>query len=88
MARPSVSPLLSKIRRAFARDGDPERAQGMQAYMKSSMPFHGVARAANACDLQRVFPEHEVARVRRGETPCSRSGAARDFARSATARSS
>jgi 3-methyladenine DNA glycosylase AlkD len=42
MARASVSPLLSKIRRAFAREGDPERAKGMQAYMKSAMPFHGV----------------------------------------------
>jgi 3-methyladenine DNA glycosylase AlkD len=34
--------LLSKLRRALRRAGDPVRAPAMQAYMKSAMPYHGV----------------------------------------------
>jgi 3-methyladenine DNA glycosylase AlkD len=34
--------LLETLRRALARAGDPERAAGMQAYMKSTMPYQGV----------------------------------------------
>mgnify|MGYP001197212135 FL=1 len=40
MARPSR--LLLALRRELASLGDPERARGAQAYMKSAMPFHGV----------------------------------------------
>ncbi len=35
-------PFLSAVRDALAAAGDPVRARGAQAYMKSSMPFHGV----------------------------------------------
>jgi 3-methyladenine DNA glycosylase AlkD len=34
--------LLAKLRNALQRAGDPVKAQAMQAYMKSSMPYHGV----------------------------------------------
>jgi 3-methyladenine DNA glycosylase AlkD len=35
--------LADAVRAALAAAGDPERARGAQAYMKSAMPFHGVA---------------------------------------------
>ena len=34
--------LADAVRVALAAAGDPERARGAQAYMKSAMPFHGV----------------------------------------------
>lgn len=37
-----VDPLLASVRRAFRAQADANRAKQMQAYMKSSMPFHGV----------------------------------------------
>ena len=36
------APVVTAIREALAGAGDPERAAGQQAYMKSSMPFHGL----------------------------------------------
>ena len=41
-AWPRPSRLLLALRRELAVLGDPERARGAQAYMKSAMPFHGV----------------------------------------------
>jgi 3-methyladenine DNA glycosylase AlkD len=38
----SVAPLVSAIREALRDAADAERAPGMQAYMKSPMPFRGV----------------------------------------------
>lgn len=35
--------LLQRLRRELARVADPARAPKMQAYMKSAMPYHGVA---------------------------------------------
>ena len=35
--------LVSALRRAFAAHADAARAVPMQAYMKSAMPFHGIA---------------------------------------------
>jgi len=34
--------LIDAVRRELAQAGDPERARGQQAYMKSAMPFRGV----------------------------------------------
>jgi 3-methyladenine DNA glycosylase AlkD len=34
---------VDAVRNAFAANTDPDRAPGMQAYMKSSMPYYGVA---------------------------------------------
>lgn len=39
---PPPTPLLLALRSRLASLGDPERALGAQAYMKSAMPFHGV----------------------------------------------
>ena len=35
--------LLAQIRVALAEAGDPDRAQAQQAYMKSALPYYGVA---------------------------------------------
>ena len=35
--------LLMKLRETLQHAGDPVRAPGMQAYMKSAMPYHGVS---------------------------------------------
>ena len=40
VARPT--PLLLALRARLAALGDPGRARGAQAYMKSAMPFHGI----------------------------------------------
>lgn len=39
---PRPTPLLRALRARLAALGDPARARGAQAYMKSAMPFHGV----------------------------------------------
>jgi 3-methyladenine DNA glycosylase AlkD len=38
---PADAPLVESVRAALADAGDPTVAVGQQAYMKSSMPFHG-----------------------------------------------
>lgn len=60
MAGSSVPPLLAKIRRSFAREGDPERGKAMQAYMKSAMPFHGVPAPRMRAICKELFAAHEV----------------------------
>lgn len=35
-------PLLPRLRKALQHVGDPAKAPAMQAYMKSTMPYHGV----------------------------------------------
>ncbi len=47
------SALLPNVRRALRAAADPARAAKMQAYMKSEMPYHGVA----APELKAVFRE-------------------------------
>ena len=47
---PTASALLNTLRRELRAVADPTRAAGAQAYMKSAMPYHGVA----ADDLRRV----------------------------------
>jgi 3-methyladenine DNA glycosylase AlkD len=59
-ARASVPALLSALRRAFAREADPTRAKGMQAYMKSTMPFHGVPAPRMRAICKQVFAAHDV----------------------------
>ena len=60
MARSAAPPLLAEIRRAFAREGDPERGKAMQAYMKSAMPFHGVPAPRMRAICKEVLRAHEV----------------------------
>jgi 3-methyladenine DNA glycosylase AlkD len=47
------SRYLKAIRAALAREADPKKAPTMQAYMKSEMPYHGVASA----DVKRIGRE-------------------------------
>ncbi len=49
--------LLAAIRADLEAAGDPERAVQQQAYMKSEMPFHGVA----SPDLKRLLRPHLAA---------------------------
>ena len=42
MADSTVVALAHELAAALSRAGDPQRARGQQAYMKSAMPFHGV----------------------------------------------
>src|SRR4051812_22047911 len=60
MARGALDPLLAKIRRELAREADAERAKGMQAYMKSEMPFHGVPSPRMRAISKKVFAAHAV----------------------------
>lgn len=41
--RAAVARLLDALRASFAAHADPVRAPAMQAYMKSALPFHGIA---------------------------------------------
>jgi 3-methyladenine DNA glycosylase AlkD len=49
------SKLLQTLRRELRAAGDPERARGAQAYMKSTMPFHGVGAVPMRAICKRVF---------------------------------
>lgn len=40
-----VEPFVEEVRNALAAHGDPERAEGQQAYMKSELPYYGVTSA-------------------------------------------
>ena len=58
MARPTR--LLLSVRRELAARGDPERARGAQAYMKSEMPFHGVGAVPLRATCRELFATLEV----------------------------
>ncbi len=49
--------LLQALRRELARIGDPERAKGAQAYMKSAMPYHGVSAKPQRAVFKEVFAD-------------------------------
>jgi 3-methyladenine DNA glycosylase AlkD len=49
--------LVSAIRIALEAAGDPERARAQQAYMKSSMPFHGISSPALKALLRPVLTD-------------------------------
>jgi 3-methyladenine DNA glycosylase AlkD len=55
-----VSALLRRLQRELAKEGDPARAAAMQAYMKSSMPFHGVPSPVTRKICKKVFAEHAI----------------------------
>jgi 3-methyladenine DNA glycosylase AlkD len=52
--------LLTVLRRELSAAGDPARAAGARAYMKSAMPFHGVDVPTLRAICRRVFAEHPV----------------------------
>jgi len=52
--------LVAAVRRAIGEAADPQRAPGMQAYMKSSMRYRGVAAVPLAKVCRAVFREHPL----------------------------
>jgi 3-methyladenine DNA glycosylase AlkD len=52
--------LLEKLRRAMRRARDPARAIAQQAYMKSTMPYHGVANPQMRTICRAVFADYAI----------------------------
>lgn len=55
-----ASPLLLRVRRELRRVGDPRRALGAQAYMKSAMPYHGLSAPVLRTVCKRIFADIEL----------------------------
>ena len=53
--------LIPKLRRALKQAGDPVRALGMQAYMKSAMPYYGVPTPTMRTLCKATFADVEFA---------------------------
>ncbi|HEX6937152.1 MAG TPA: DNA alkylation repair protein [Actinomycetes bacterium] len=53
--------LVEQVRRGLAEAADPARAPAMQAYMKSTMPFHGVAAPQARRVFRAAFDAHPLA---------------------------
>ncbi|GAA0265142.1 DNA alkylation repair protein [Cryptosporangium japonicum] len=51
---------MAAVRAALTAAADPDRAPGMQAYMKSTMPYLGVPKPVRAKALKPVFVEHPL----------------------------
>jgi 3-methyladenine DNA glycosylase AlkD len=56
-----VTELATRIRAELAAAADPARAPGMQAYMKSTMPYLGVRMPELRAVCKQVFAEHPLA---------------------------
>ncbi|WP_410616775.1 DNA alkylation repair protein [Amycolatopsis sp. lyj-109] len=52
--------LVKAIRAGLAELADPAKAPAMQAYMKSAMPFRGVAKPQRSTLLKRVLADHTL----------------------------
>jgi 3-methyladenine DNA glycosylase AlkD len=52
--------IVSDVRAALASAADPVRAIGMQAYMKSALPFRGVQKPERVRVLREVFASHPL----------------------------
>ncbi|OHV41795.1 DNA alkylation repair protein [Pseudofrankia sp. EUN1h] len=52
--------LVDAVRAALAAAADPVKAPGMQAYMKSSMPYLGVPKPPRELALRPVFAAHRL----------------------------
>lgn len=53
-----VHDAVEYVRASLASQTDPEKAAGMQAYMKTDMPFYGVQKPARAAILRQLKKEH------------------------------
>lgn len=58
---PADRKLIAAVRRALREAAIPEKAGPMQAYMKSTMPYHGVPAPAQARVWREVFAHHPLA---------------------------
>ena len=56
----SVQRLTAALRAELAAAADQARAPGMQAYMKSAMPYHGVTSPVQQAIYRRLIPEHPL----------------------------
>ena len=52
--------LIAAIRTGLAAAGDPAKASGMQAYMKSALPYYGVPAPSQRQLFRAVFAAHPV----------------------------
>lgn len=52
--------LIAAVRAALAEHADPEKAPGMQAYMKSALPYHGVKMPLLRQICRQVFAAHPL----------------------------
>ena len=52
--------LLTRLRAALHEIADPAAAPAMQAYMKSSMPYHGVPTPALRALCKQMFADVEL----------------------------
>ena len=52
--------LLSAVRDALARVGDPERAGAQRAYMKSALPYRGLSAPELRALLRPILAEHRI----------------------------
>jgi 3-methyladenine DNA glycosylase AlkD len=52
--------LIQAVRRQLRAHGNPDKAQGTQAYMKSAMPYHGVQTPALRRICGEVFEAHPL----------------------------
>lgn len=57
----TIRTLATELRAALEATGDPDRAVQQRAYMKSSMPYAGVATPALRALTRRVFAAHPLA---------------------------
>jgi 3-methyladenine DNA glycosylase AlkD len=55
-----VTALGTAMRAALAAAADPERAPGMQAYMKSDMPYRGISAPDMRVISKRIFADHRL----------------------------
>ena len=88
--------LLAELRARFIAAGDPERALGQQAYMKSALPFHGLRSAETRAACKAVYAAYgfdepatwrrDVMKIWRGATHREERYAALQLAADARAR--
>jgi len=55
-----ISPLLERVQRELRRVGDPRKAPIMQAYMKSTMPYHGIQSTLLKQTCRALFADIEL----------------------------
>jgi 3-methyladenine DNA glycosylase AlkD len=59
MSTPDMT-LVTAARTGLAELADPVKAEGMRAYMKSAMPYRGVAKPQRAVLSRRLFKDHRI----------------------------
>ncbi len=55
-----TSDLIREVRHALAESGNPDKAAGMRAYMKSEIPFRGVQKPIRVKLLGQIFKSHTI----------------------------